>query len=223
MDEKPDEIMNHIESQRDQLGRNLNELETRVKRTTDWRAQVDRNPMLAMGVALGGGLLIGSMVGRGRRSDRSTMVVFLSGQELLVGESGFVDVRRPPVLVERAASSGKRHRTYREQRRKTSDTLENIKAALIAFGTAKVKEFMSEALPGFHQHLDEAERHGAIQAAPNLTATAAPVIRDLQGNIRPSTSPAKAPEGIAVSRRDAGRNSPPGVRIRSNQADRTPV
>ena len=27
MDEKPDQIMNHIESQRNQLGRNLNELE----------------------------------------------------------------------------------------------------------------------------------------------------------------------------------------------------
>ena len=64
MDEKPDQIMNHIESQREQLGRNLNELETRVKRTTDWRAQFDRNPMLTMGVALGGGLLLGHDDGR---------------------------------------------------------------------------------------------------------------------------------------------------------------
>ena len=42
--------------------------------------------------------------------------------------------------------------------RKASDTLEQIKAALIGFATAKVKEFMTEALPGFNQHLDEAER-----------------------------------------------------------------
>ena len=33
-----------------------------------------------------------------------------------------------------------------------------MKAALIGFATAKVKEFMTEALPGFNQHLDEAER-----------------------------------------------------------------
>src|SRR3982751_523792 len=68
MDEKPDQIMSHIESQRDQLGRNLNELETRVKGATDWRVQFDKNPMLMMGVALGGGLLLGSIVGGSKKS-----------------------------------------------------------------------------------------------------------------------------------------------------------
>src|SRR5690349_17479983 len=80
MDEKPDEIMNHIESQRDQLGRNLNELEARVKRTTDWRAQVDRNPMVAMGLALGGGLLLGSMVGGRHRSSTSKWSTSYAGR-----------------------------------------------------------------------------------------------------------------------------------------------
>ena len=41
-----------------------------------------------------------------------------------------------------------------------------MKAALIGFATAKVKEFMTEALPGFNQHLDEAERrHREYQQA----------------------------------------------------------
>jgi hypothetical protein len=156
MDEKPDEIMNHIESQRDQLGRNLNELETRVKRTTDWRAQVDRNPMLAMGVALGGGLLLGSIVGGGHRSNRSTWSSSAAGKSY--SSANLASSTSAASTFGAGPSSGKVSQ-YREQRRKASDTLDNIKAALIAFGTAKMKEFMSEALPGFHEHMQEAERH----------------------------------------------------------------
>ena len=148
--------MNHIESQRDQLGRNLNELETRVKRTTDWRAQVDRNPMLAMGVALGGGLLLGSIVGGGHRSNRSTWSSSAAGKSY--SSANLASSTSAASNFGAGASSGKVSQ-YREQRRKASDTLDNIKAALIAFGTAKMKEFMSEALPGFHEHMQEAERH----------------------------------------------------------------
>ena len=122
MDEKPDEIMNHIESQRDQLGRNLNELETRVKRTTDWRAQVDRNPMMAVGVALGGGLLLGSIVGRWCiRSGRSSWSSSTAAKNY--SSANLCPRRRRPRPLERAlAQEG--HRSTGEQRRKASDTLE---------------------------------------------------------------------------------------------------
>jgi hypothetical protein len=63
MDERPDEIINHIEAQRHELGRNLNELETRVRENADWRTWFDRNPMMMMGAALGGGLLLGTAIG----------------------------------------------------------------------------------------------------------------------------------------------------------------
>jgi hypothetical protein len=38
-----------------------------------------------------------------------------------------------------------------------------MKAALVGFAISKVKEFMSEALPGFDHHLNEAERKNAQQ------------------------------------------------------------
>jgi len=161
MDEKPDEIMNHIESQRDQLGRNLNELEARVKRTTDWRAQFDRNPMLAMGIALGGGLLMGSMVGgSGHRMKRSSWSSSSQGSSYASANLAS-STSAGSHIGSGGTSSAMTSSPYREHRRKTSDTLEQIKAALIAFGTAKVKEFMSEALPGFQQHLADAERRGS--------------------------------------------------------------
>jgi hypothetical protein len=154
MDEKPDQIMNHIESQRDELGRNLNELESRVKRSTDWRAQFDRNPMLMMGVALGGGLLLGTMVstGRGRstRTSWSSSPRSYSSSSTGMSSAGFA--------ASPSTSSSSSSPAVREQRRKATDTLEHMKAALIGFATAKAKEFMSEALPGFNQHFEEAER-----------------------------------------------------------------
>ena len=73
MDEKPDQIIGHIEAQRNELGRNLSELESRVRETTDWRTHYERNPMLVLGAALGGGILLGAMVGGGSRpSSRRT-------------------------------------------------------------------------------------------------------------------------------------------------------
>lgn len=168
MDEKPDQIMSHIESQRNELGRNLNELESRVRRTTDWRAQFDRNPMLMMGVALGGGLLLGTITGSSRRGSRtswssSAKSYGVSSPSSSYGAPSTYGQSSPGyasagVSAGYMPAKGPSSPAIREQRRKATDTLEQIKAALIGFATAKVKEFMTEALPGFNQHLDEAER-----------------------------------------------------------------
>ena len=53
MDEKPNEIMQRIESQRNRLGQNIEELERRVKETADVKAQFERHPMVAVGLAFG--------------------------------------------------------------------------------------------------------------------------------------------------------------------------
>lgn len=164
MDEKPDQIMNHIESERNQLGRNLNELESRVKRTADWRAQFDRNPMLMMGLALGGGLLLGTMTGSSRRTSRSSWSSASKSYGTTGSSSGYgssASYASAPSYSSSASSSHAPSYTspaIREQKRKATDTLEQIRAALIGFATAKVREFMTEALPGFNQHMDEAER-----------------------------------------------------------------
>src|SRR5688572_22751010 len=127
MDEKPDQILEHIETQRNQLGANLNELETRVRRTADWRAHFDNNPMLMLAGALGGGILLGAMVS-GSRS-RSTSSSYTSSRHF--SSSG------PSVNTGSA--------TY-VQKQRASETIDNIKAGLIAFATAKAKEFLNHAL-----------------------------------------------------------------------------
>jgi hypothetical protein len=146
MDEKSDQILNHIEAQRDELGRNLNELEYRVKETTDWRTHFDRNPLLLLGAALGGGLLLGSMVGGGanRRSGRR-------------GRYGHSSAGFAAAGISEMDSTQSRRSSFRssETAHQMSRTMEQMKGALVAFGISKAKEFLSQALPGFDQHLNE--------------------------------------------------------------------
>jgi len=166
MDEKPDEIMNHIDTQRQELGRNLNELESRVKGATDWRMQFDKNPMLMMGVALGGGVLLGTMVGGKRSSNRSSYnsssrnytSSTMRSAGLGATAYGLSSSGSGSGSGASSSSSSTSSPALREQKRKATDTLEHMKAALVGFAISKVKEFMSEALPGFDHHLSEAER-----------------------------------------------------------------
>jgi hypothetical protein len=157
MDEKPDQILGHIEAQRSELGRNLNELESRVRRGTDWKTYFDRNPMMMLGVALGGGLLLGSAVGNkrkhrgyssGRSSSRSSSAAlgFASAGTM---SSGSASHTSSPLMA--------------QQRQQISETMEHVKAALIGFGIAKAKDFMCQAIPGFDQHLSDAEQKRASQ------------------------------------------------------------
>jgi len=164
MDERPDQIIGHIEAQRDQLGRNLNELETRVRQSTDWRTYYDRNPMLMMGAALGGGLLLGSMVGSKSRSSgfypKSRSRSSYSSSAMGLSSAG-VGAAAGSAWSQPSSSSGYRpqssHATS-QQWNQVSQTMEHIKGALIAFGMAKAKEFLGQAIPGIDQHLSEAEK-----------------------------------------------------------------
>lgn len=211
MDEKPDQIIGQIEAQRDELGRNLNELETRVRRSTDWRTYYDRNPMMMLGAALGGGILLGSVVGsRGSSSSysykpgkkywkkgsskssstyptssgRTSSSTYTTPSSTYGTSSypGSSEYAAPSYTPSRAAdpsyastssgrgsvmssvagfatglSSGGGSSSLLSSR--FSETLDDVKHAMVAFGVAKAKEFLSQAIPGFDQHLGEAERH----------------------------------------------------------------
>ena len=64
MDQTTDQIEAHIETTRENLGANLQELEQEVKSVTDWRRQFRENPMRMLGVAFGGGILLAFLLGR---------------------------------------------------------------------------------------------------------------------------------------------------------------
>lgn len=63
MGQEKDDIIKHIEVKRSELTNSLNELEQRVKITTDWRFQAREHPSAALAAAFGGGLLLSLLLG----------------------------------------------------------------------------------------------------------------------------------------------------------------
>lgn len=64
MGQRADAIASHIREQREELDDNIRELQTKVKRTFDWRLQVRRNPVQAIGIAAGVGFLLAFVLRR---------------------------------------------------------------------------------------------------------------------------------------------------------------
>ena|SRR5690349_11786379 len=68
MGETPEQIERHIEETRGELERNLNELEGKVRTTFDWRDQFRKNPLILIGAAFAGGLVLSLVIGHTPRN-----------------------------------------------------------------------------------------------------------------------------------------------------------
>lgn len=141
MGERTNQIEAHIESTRDKLGSNLNELQQKVKSITDWRQHFQSNPMTMIGVAFGGGILLATMMA-GRRSRRSDRSYFSQPSEPHAGAD--------------------------HQKHQAMETWDNIKGALIGVAATRFKDFVGEVVPGFHEqfHRTEEKAKTGITAVP---------------------------------------------------------
>ena len=63
MGEKAERIERHIEQQRSEVRDNMLELKQKVRRSVDWRAQVDERPLVMVGLAFGAGFLVSALLG----------------------------------------------------------------------------------------------------------------------------------------------------------------
>lgn len=158
MDEKPDKIVQHIESKRNELGRNLDELQNKVRETTDWRVQFEKHPYILMSAAMGGGMLLSSMVGGSSSRSRSSSGARRS-YSMPQTSSYYMNQPSSPSYSEPSSTRP----AYREasgaqyQRQKAWSTFENIKGALIGLAAAKAQDYLNEMLPGFREHFRETE------------------------------------------------------------------
>ena len=143
MADQTDEIQEHIQSKRAELGHNLEELETKVKSAADWHTYFERYPMAALGLSFGGGMVLamlaGNRSGRGGARIAATRGAWPEGQPL----SGATAYSR---------------RTSGETRDKVAQTVDTLKGALLGLATSKVRDMLSDAMPGFREHYDHAER-----------------------------------------------------------------
>jgi hypothetical protein len=142
MGETARQIETRIEQTREDLGSNLRELESRVKSATDWREHFRSNPLVWAGVAFGAGVFLGAL--SGRRDPLAAM------------ETGSSDVpARPSAGSSRA-------------QRQVFEAWETIKTALVGLATARVINFLGEAIPGFADHV-YGDRTRPFQSRPGAT------------------------------------------------------
>jgi hypothetical protein len=144
MGERPDQIEKHIEDERWRLGANVNDLETKVKNTFDWRVQFQQRPMTFIGVAFGTGVLLSTMGNRGSRSSTARRI------------------RSTSELSSESRSSYPRQKLWQ--------TWDNIKGALMGVAAAQVKNFLGDAIPGFHDHYRTAERKNMEAGGQHLSS-----------------------------------------------------
>jgi hypothetical protein len=70
-EKRREQIESELQEERDELRANLDELRDRVRSATDWRQQFRNNPMLGVGLAFGGGLVLASLLRRAASGERS--------------------------------------------------------------------------------------------------------------------------------------------------------
>jgi hypothetical protein len=147
---KSDRIKRNIDVQRSDLGRDIQELERKVKTTFDWRTQFQKNPMTMLGLALGGGVLLSTMIGgqrhssyRRRRWDREST--------------------DRPEYHDSSTQHYQQSQGTEYQKQKAWNTWDNIKGAVIGVAATKFRTFLDEAIPGFAEEYrkTETEKQGA--------------------------------------------------------------
>jgi hypothetical protein len=162
MGQDRDEIASRIESKRDDLRSNLEELEEKVKAVTDWRQQFERHTGLMLGLAFTGGLLMSGLMPHRSRARR-------------------LEPRRyqPRYVAAPDASDGRRSHIRQ--------IWEDVQGALIGVAAGKLTGTLSELLPGFHEHLGQVrarrgtnggvQGEGDYEAARRYRAEAARYVR----------------------------------------------
>jgi len=121
LEQESDRIERHIEQTREKLGRNLNELETRVRTTLDWRGRYEKNPWAFLGLAFGAGAALAASTATSRRTAPN--------------------YRSDNINVE--------FHTRPTTPSKLTQTWSRLQDALLATAAKQAETFLSQAVPGF--------------------------------------------------------------------------
>ncbi len=143
LEQESDRIERHIEQTREKLGRNLNELETRVRTTLDWRGRYERNPWAVLGIAFGAGAALTAATA-GRRTSGSN--ANYRADNIQVDINPRSTTLAPPSRLTQAWGQ--------------------IQDALLSTATRHAETFLAQAVPGF---AEEYRKTNTRTAAPNRT------------------------------------------------------
>jgi len=136
VDEETSTIKQHIDNEREELGRNLDEIEDRVKKATDLKTHFDRNTAWILGGAVAGGFLLSRVFHKSSGSDRGSR-----WERNATERNTSVPISRSPTHLSRL-----------------SETLDNIFEGLVGVVSNKLHSFVADAVPGFGEEYDAIER-----------------------------------------------------------------
>ncbi len=142
MGENASQIEREIMEERNELGRNLEVLETKARDMADWRVHYRNHPGVFLGAAAGMGLLLGALSHRRRE------------------EFGYVNYARTPEQHTARPRPSLSDRLNGPKGRQLMETWEHATEALMAIGTAKLVDFVSNYLPGFSEEYKRHTTHG---------------------------------------------------------------
>jgi hypothetical protein len=126
MGQTVDQIEDHIESSREDLRSNLEELGQKVKSAVDWRERFRANPAAALAVAFGGGLILARVIGGSRGRDTE-----------------------PNLSRDAATPTG----AVNDRKGRALRVWDDIQHALVGVVAAKVANTLAEVVPGFKEKL----------------------------------------------------------------------
>jgi hypothetical protein len=142
MDQRPEQIEQHIRHQRSELEDNFSELEEKVKGAFDWKTQFEERPGLMLGAAFVGGILLAAIL----PSTSSITKRVTSRRRSFADSYGVRDSAVP--------SGNDRPSAYAAG--PTSETWDNLKNAAIGLGVARLTELVEGFVPGFSEHYKKA-------------------------------------------------------------------
>lgn len=153
MGEDTRQIERQIEAERSELGRNLHELEHRAKALTDWRVHYRNHTAVALGMAFGGGVLIGILTASSR-NDNGRLYVGDTVEDLSPS-------RREPGRLRTMSAAAQRSAVGQQVKRQVEDVWHSIVDALVGVGAAKAVELIGKHVPGFREELDRRAASGS--------------------------------------------------------------
>ena len=136
MDEETSTIKQRIDNEREQLGRNLDEIEDRVKKATDLKTHFDRNTPWILGGAVAGGFLLSRLFHKS-------------------SASGHIPRREANATERNMSPANPRSPSHLSR---LSETLDDIFEGLVGVVSNKMHSFVADAVPGFGEQYDAIER-----------------------------------------------------------------
>ena len=147
MGEITNEIEREIRDTREDLGRNLNELEDKARELADWRSHYRNHSGAFLGAAFAAGALA-AMVTVPASSGRSHI-------HAVADE----DTSHDPYPTRQRSRPATRNATFARVAREVNETWGQIADALLRTASVRAMQFVSELVPGVREQLEGGGRH----------------------------------------------------------------